>query len=157
MAKIQAINKSENVGGDVPTLHGRAMDNLRFIRETMEQATHFTAVPGYGGVFMGLTALVAAFIAKGSAAGERLADGLARRSCFGVRNRFVCDVAEIENSEYAVSVCAGKEICIEFFAADYLRNCDNGRAVAVRVFSGADSGLDSALRCGGRNRRQRFR
>ncbi len=65
MAKIQAINKNEIEGDELPTLHGRAMDNLRFIRETMEQATHFTAVPGYGGVFMGLTALVAAFIANG--------------------------------------------------------------------------------------------
>lgn len=64
MAKIQTIKKTEDESDELPTLHGRAMDNLRFIRETMEQATHFTAVPGYGGVFMGLTALGAAFIAE---------------------------------------------------------------------------------------------
>ena len=39
------------------------MDNLRFIRETMERAASFTAVPGWGAIFMGLTALVATFIA----------------------------------------------------------------------------------------------
>jgi hypothetical protein len=44
-------------------LHDRAMDNLRYIRRTIEQAGSFTAVPGLGGVLMGSTALVAAWIA----------------------------------------------------------------------------------------------
>jgi len=44
-------------------LHAHAMDNLRFIRETMEQAGSFTAVPGMGGMLMGLSALCAAVVA----------------------------------------------------------------------------------------------
>lgn len=62
MAKTQAIRKETEE--TIPSLHGRAMDNLKFIRETMERSTAFTAVPGYGGVFMGLTAIAAAFIAQ---------------------------------------------------------------------------------------------
>ncbi len=44
-------------------LHAHAMDNLRYIRGTMERAGSFTAVPGLGGVLMGSSALVAAWMA----------------------------------------------------------------------------------------------
>src|SRR5258708_9161472 len=45
-------------------IDARAADHLRYIRETMERAPEFTAVPGWGGVAMGLTAIVAAWIAS---------------------------------------------------------------------------------------------
>jgi hypothetical protein len=45
------------------SLHNHAMDNLQFIRETMERAGSFTAVPGWGGFAMGVSALLAAAIA----------------------------------------------------------------------------------------------
>lgn len=48
---------------DPIALGDRALDNLSFIRNTMERATAFTGVPGWGGVVMGATALLAAAIA----------------------------------------------------------------------------------------------
>jgi hypothetical protein len=44
-------------------IHAHALENLRFIRDAMSRASQFTAVPGWGGVLMGVSALVAAPIA----------------------------------------------------------------------------------------------
>ena len=44
-------------------LHEHAMDNLKYIRQTLERAGSFTAVPGKGGMLMGVVALVAARLA----------------------------------------------------------------------------------------------
>lgn len=45
-------------------MHAHAMDNLRYIRQTIERAGSFTAVPGIGGMLMGSTALAAAWAAS---------------------------------------------------------------------------------------------
>jgi len=44
-------------------LHDHALEHLRYIRDTMERAGAFTALPGWGGMAMGATAVVSAFVA----------------------------------------------------------------------------------------------
>ena len=52
-------------------LDAHAAENLRYIRGAMERAASFTAVPGWGGVAMGATALAAAARARQETSPQR--------------------------------------------------------------------------------------
>ncbi len=64
MAQTQKIQKEKQAANEPINIGDRAIDNLQFIRETMERSTVFTSVPGYGGILMGATAVAAAYIAS---------------------------------------------------------------------------------------------
>jgi hypothetical protein len=67
MGSVQPIRQAAT---PAEPLDPQALDNLRFIRQTMENSVAFTAVPGWGGVAMGISALCAALAAALVNAGE---------------------------------------------------------------------------------------
>ncbi|MDX1394980.1 MAG: hypothetical protein R3195_11325 [Gemmatimonadota bacterium] len=60
MPRLQQIDRESKP----IALGDRATEDLRYIRQTMERSATFTLVPGWGGVGMGVTAVVAAVIAS---------------------------------------------------------------------------------------------
>lgn len=64
MGKVHTLYKEDSEPKTPVNIGDKAFDNLRFIRETMERSAHFTAIPGYGGALMGVTAIGAAIIAQ---------------------------------------------------------------------------------------------
>jgi len=59
------MNAKRSEDGDPTRLDSHAEENLRFIRDTMERASVFTAVPGWGALAIGVIGLVVATITQG--------------------------------------------------------------------------------------------
>jgi hypothetical protein len=60
---MTSLPRPERAGAAPTPLHDHALESVRVIRDAMERAGSFTAVPGAGMIAIGLTALIAATVA----------------------------------------------------------------------------------------------
>jgi len=66
MGSVQPIREPEDScpASELQAFDPHVLDHLHFIRRTMENAVAFTAVPGWGGIAMGVSAIFAAWLAS---------------------------------------------------------------------------------------------
>lgn len=67
MSNVKTFRSPGADPGQLPNLGRRAEENLEYIRSTIESGIKFTAVPGYGGILMGLTAIATGYLASAAA------------------------------------------------------------------------------------------
>src|SRR5687767_8385893 len=65
------MSRREGEPGTVTSFGQHAEESLKFIRQTMERSSTFTAVPGLGGIGMGAIGLAAAVLAAHQSSAER--------------------------------------------------------------------------------------
>ena len=114
-------------------IQSHAIDNLRYIRETMERAGSFTAVPGWGGVVIGVTALIAGVFAALETSHMRALEIWAGEAAIGVliglasmhfkSRRYEGSLSSPAARKFALSFCLGakRPACraLIFFGAPY--------------------------------------
>jgi hypothetical protein len=127
-------------GSEIPALHSRAMDNLSFIRDTMERASSFTAVPGWGGVLMGATALVAAAVARRAANPDEWLTAWLAAAAIGIAVGAVALIRKARRSEGYVLTQPARR-----FLLGYLPPVFVGALLTVALFTSGMAGLLPAM------------
>ena len=134
---MTTLPRFERAPAEPTPLHDHALESVRVIRDAMERAGSFTAVPGYGMVAIGLTALVAAGIATVTETGDGWLTTWIVEGCLAAAISIVTIVWKARR--LAISLASGPA---RKFALAFLPSLAAG---AVLSFSLAAHGLGSLL------------
>lgn len=99
---------------DAPAAPEDAFDQLRYIRETMARASSFTAVPGWGGVAMGLTALLAAGYAAQQATRAQWLRVWLIEACVAIVIGSICLQRKAQRAQQSIFSGAGRKFALSF-------------------------------------------
>ena len=92
-----------------------AFANLRYIRDAMERATAFTSIPGVGGVIIGASAIVTAFVAQPLRGDRWLAAWLAD-AVFAAIVAFALMVRKASRAGVTLRSPAARRFFVSYFA-----------------------------------------
>lgn len=95
------------------SLPDRAIENLRYIRDTMDRAASFTAVSGWGHALAGLSALVAVWLSAERSAGPWLTVWLVE-AAVGLALTTVLSVRKARRAGAPVTRGAGRKFLLGF-------------------------------------------
>jgi hypothetical protein len=112
-------------------LHDRAMDDLRYIRQTMERAGAFTAVPGVGGMIMGVAGLAGAAVAAGQPTPGRWLAAWLATAVVGAAVAAVSIVIKARRAQLALMDAPGRK-----FALGFLPPVLAGAILTAALFTG---------------------
>lgn len=94
-------------------LHDRALENLRFIRDTMERSASFTALSGWGLLGAGVTALGAAAFVSAGLAPSWLGAWIGE-AAIGLAVSFGCTLAKARRAGSSITRGAGRKFVLGF-------------------------------------------
>ena len=117
----------------MPGIRDHAVDNLRYIRDTMERAGAFTSIPGWGGFGVGVTALVATAIAQPFASTEPQLWLISWLMCAVVASGIGWTAMVLKGKRSGVSLTSG--VARRFFVA-YLAPLIAGAVLTAALWRG---------------------
>jgi len=96
-------------------LGDHAFANLRYIRDAMERATSFTSIPGTGGVIIGVSAIVTAFLAE-PLRGDRWLAAWLLDAVFAAIVAFVLMLRKASRAGVKLTSPAARRFFVSYFA-----------------------------------------
>jgi len=92
-----------------------AFANLRYIRDAMERATAFTSIPGLGGVIIGVSAIVTAFLAQ-PLRGDRWLEAWLLDAVFAAVVAFALMLRKASQAGVTLTSPAARRFFVSYFA-----------------------------------------
>ena len=114
MAKTSAIRKGETEGREPANIGDRASTISNSFAKRWSVRRILLAVPGYGGILMGATAVAAAYIAISSQAPANWLAVWLTEACLAFRDRAFGDVAKIKACQYLAFFGSGQKFALRF-------------------------------------------